>query len=250
MPSSETRSTADLDEYRAAIRNPSVELTVTARGQFNANITRIDLHRLWLQRGKESLPRIWRAEPRPERSIISILTEPGQCAVRNGVEFRACDIALHSPDHAYQHRSSGSLCWGGMSLPVADMAEIGAHVAGRDLMPQRDEQIVTPPAPAMARLQRLHATAGHLAEHAPEIISQPDAARGLEQTLVEALVDCLVEPDRCEDAAARRRHVLIMQRFYAALEASEDSAVYRWSFAQRLACPAGPSGCAARNIRG
>jgi hypothetical protein len=113
-----------------------------------------------------------------------------------------------------------------MSLPLADMAEIGATVAGRDLMPEDDEQIVSPPAAAMARLQRLHAAAGNLAEHAPEVIANWDAARGLEQALIEALVDCLVMPDHREDAAACRRHALIMQRFHAALEAHDDDPVY------------------------
>jgi AraC-like DNA-binding protein len=58
------------------------------------------------------------------------------------------------------------------------------------------------------------------------VIANPQAARGLEQALVEAIVDCLVTRDRHEDRAARRRHTLIMQRFHEALEASHDSAVY------------------------
>jgi hypothetical protein len=40
----------------------------------------------------------------------------------------------------------------------------------------------------MAKLQRLHAVAGNLAERSPEIIANPDAARGLEQALIEAMV--------------------------------------------------------------
>jgi hypothetical protein len=43
----------------------------------------------------------------------------------------------------------------------------------------------------MARLQRLHAVTGELAETAPEIIANPDAARGLEQALIEAMAECL-----------------------------------------------------------
>jgi hypothetical protein len=35
----------------------------------------------------------------------------------------------------------------------------------------------------MTNLQRLNAAAGHLAETAPEIIANPDAAYGLEQAL-------------------------------------------------------------------
>jgi AraC-like DNA-binding protein len=221
----------DIDEYRAAIRPPSVEFTVTARGCFAASVSRIDLHRLLLQRGQESLPRIWHAVPSVERNIITFLTDEGSTAVRNGIEFRFGDIALHSPRHGYRHRSLGALA---MSLPFAEMAEIGAAVAGHDLMPQGDEQIVTPPAEAMAKLQRLHAAAGELAKQAPEIIARPEAARGLEEALIEAMVDCIVAPDRQEDTAARRRHTAIIQRFHAAIEASDEKAVYLPELCSRI----------------
>ncbi len=225
MSSSAVRTATDLDDYVTAVR-PAVEITITGRGGFTASVTRIDLPRLWMQRGCERLPRVWHAGPSPERNIISFLTQAGPGTVMNGVEMRSTDIALHSPDHAYRHRSVGPLHWGAMSLPVADMAEIGAAVAGRDLMPPRDEQIVTPSAPAMAKLQRLHAAAGQLAETAPEIIANPEAARGLEQALIEAMVDCIGEPDRRQDRAAHRRHTAIVQRFRAALEPSDGRAVY------------------------
>jgi AraC-like DNA-binding protein len=234
MPSSVIRKATDPDEYRAVNRRPCVELTVTARGPFTASITRIDLHRLWMQRGRESLPRIRHAEPSPDRNIIAFLTQDGQDTVRNGVEFHPGDLALLSPRHSHRYRSFGPVHWGGMSLPLADMAEISAKVAGHDLMPQSDEQIVTPPAVAMAKLQRLHAAAGELAEHAREIIARPEAARGLEEALIDAMVDCLTTPDRREDRAAQRRHTAIMQRFRMALEASDDKAVYLPELCSRI----------------
>jgi AraC-like DNA-binding protein len=226
MPSSAIRATADLEEYVAAIRPRFVEVTVTARGRFAASIVRIDLQRLWMQRGREQLPRIWYAKPSAERKIISFLTEAGGGAIRNGNAFGSGQIALHSPGRAYQHRSLGPLGWAAMSLPAVDMAEISATLAGQDLMPQHDEEIVTPAAEAMAKLQRLHAAAGHLAEYAPEVIASPEAARGLEEALIEAMVDCILAPDRREDTAAQRRHTAIMQRFHMALEASDGVAVY------------------------
>jgi hypothetical protein len=131
MPSSAIRTVTDPDEYRAAARPPTIEYTITARGGFTASITRIDLHRLWLQRGEETLPRIWRAVPGVERSIITFLTWPGATAIRNGLEFHSGEIALHSPRHGYHHRSLGPLAWAALSLPVAAMATVGAAVAGR-----------------------------------------------------------------------------------------------------------------------
>jgi len=45
--------------------------------------------------------------------------------------------------------------------------------------------LITPSPAAAARLQRLYAAAGDLAENAPEIIAHPEAMRGLEQALIE-----------------------------------------------------------------
>ena len=70
----------------------------------------------------------------------------------------------------------------------------------------------------MARLQRLHAAAGHLAEEAPELIANPDAARGPEQALIEAMIGCLGKGEVREDSVAQRQHELIMRRFRRVVE--------------------------------
>src|SRR5438309_9102897 len=101
------------------------------------------------------------------------------------------NIVRYGEGQSYYRQSSGFACYGSMSLPVGDVAIIGESMAAVDLKPPRNAMLVTPPPAFMARLQRLHAAAGQLAEDAPEIIANPDAARGLEQALIEALVGCL-----------------------------------------------------------
>jgi AraC-like DNA-binding protein len=113
-----------------------------------------------------------------------------------------------------------------MSLAVEDMAAIGEAMAGIDLKPPRDEILVTPQPAAMARLQRLHAAAGHLAEEAPEIIANPDAARGLEQSLIEAMVGCLADGEVREDSLAQQHHELIMRRFHKVVEENPEQPLY------------------------
>jgi AraC-like DNA-binding protein len=113
-----------------------------------------------------------------------------------------------------------------MSVPVADMVSIGAVMAGTDLTPPRDTLIFTPPPGAVATLQRLHAAAAHLAETAPEIIANPNAAYGLEQALIEAMVGCLCNNEAREDSVAQRQHELIMRRFRRVVEESPDRPLY------------------------
>jgi AraC-like DNA-binding protein len=70
----------------------------------------------------------------------------------------------------------------------------------------------------MARLRQLHAAAGDLAQRAPEIIANPDAARGLEQELIEAMVDCLACSETRESSLAQGQHAIVMRRFRRVVE--------------------------------
>src|SRR5262249_9736941 len=97
---------------------------------------------------------------------------------------------------------------------------------GCDLTPPREAVRVAPAPGAMARLQRLHAAARFLAEEAPEIIANAQAARGLEQSLIEALVGCLGRAEARECSSSHRRHYAIIRRFHAALDEGRGRALY------------------------
>ena len=77
MLSSSTRSFTDPDHYAATIRQGTVEVTVTARGQFTAQLIRVDLHRLWMQRFSENLARIKHIDDLGGRAVIAFPTELG-----------------------------------------------------------------------------------------------------------------------------------------------------------------------------
>jgi AraC-like DNA-binding protein len=144
----------------------------------------------------------------------------------SGVEMRVDHITRHSEGHDAYQLSSGPACFAAMSLPVEDIASIGATMTGCDLSPPRDTRTVTPPPRAMAKLQRLHAAVGYLAENAPEIIANPDTARGLEQALIEAMVGCLSVVSVHEDTVAQRQHELIMRRFRRVVEENPSQPLY------------------------
>lgn len=78
----------------------------------------------------------------------------------------------------------------------------------------------------MAKLQQLHAAAGRLAEYAPEVIAHPEAARGLEQALIETMVGCLDPGEGHEDRSALRQHAAIMRKFHRVTEENPDQALY------------------------
>ena len=226
MPSSAVRTFTDPDDYGAAQRGVKSELTLIGRGHFNAKLIGIALHRLGLQRSSDNLPRTAHSVNWKGLAIITFRTHPGPSLVRSGVEMEPTNIFRHGEDQAYYQRSSGSASFGALSLAVEDVAAIGEAMGGIDLTPPRDAMLVTPPPSAMAKLQRLHAAAGQLAEDAPAVIAHPEAARGLEQALIEAMIGCLADGEGREDSLAQRHHELIMRRFRRVVEEHPEEPLY------------------------
>jgi len=117
MPSSATRTFTDPDMCFAGIRNLQIDGVITKRGEFRAESTRIDLHRLWMHRFDESLPRIMRITPSGNRSLILFATDPHQRKMQvSGIETSQDQIAMFGLDRPYYLRSSASCGWGTMSL--------------------------------------------------------------------------------------------------------------------------------------
>ena len=226
MPISSVRSFSDPDEYCSSFRDFQYELTVTDGGDFAAEHVRVDLHEVRLQRYFSNLPWVAHTAIMKGRAVFALRAEPGPSLLRAGEEMQTTNIERLAHDQTIYTRSSGTVSWGTISLPVDALAAIGAATAGYDLKPPVDVVTETPPPVMITRLRRLHATAGHLAKEAPDIIANPEAARGLEHELVRALVACLRPAKDEEDAVAKRRHALVMRRFYAAVTASGDRPVY------------------------
>ena len=96
MPSSAVRTFTDPDDCAALIRNTKAEVTVTGRGEFTAQIISINLHRLWMQRFSDNLPRVGHSAGRSGRVIISFRTHPGPSLLWGGTEMRLTNLVRHS----------------------------------------------------------------------------------------------------------------------------------------------------------
>jgi AraC-like DNA-binding protein len=226
MPSSAVHTFNDPDEYAAWIRVQQAEITGLGRGKFTAQATKIDLHRLWMQRLSDNLPRIGHSTIVGERAVVSFRDAPGPSWHWRGLEVYSTSIIRHSEGESTFQRSTGSFSCNSMSLPVEEMARLDETVAGCDLVPPKQTLTVTPAPPVMAKLQRLHAAAGRLAEDAPEIIAHPEAARGLEQALIEAMVDCLAYSEVRQNTLAQGQHAIVMRRFRRVVEANPEYPLY------------------------
>src|SRR5262249_33711071 len=112
-----------------------------------------------------------------------------------------------------------------MSLPLDDWANLST-VAGYDLFSSPTGKVLTPGAHDMARLQRLHRTTARLACDAPELLDQSEVARGIEQTLIDAMVECLQPPITASADVPLWHRSAIMRRLRDALDDSGDTPLY------------------------
>jgi AraC-like DNA-binding protein len=220
------RTFTDPDDYAASIRAGDVELTVTERGQFAAKGTRIEFYRLWMQRFSDSLPRVLHTTLIARRATVQFRPTPGSHLFVSGLEIGPTTLLRHSLSDDWHQRSSGSVTFAGMSLPVEDMVAVGEAMAGTDLAPPRDAMLIAPSPDAMAKLQHLHGAAADLAEDTPEIIAHPEAAYGLEQALIEAMVGCLAAGESRENRPRQGQHAIVMRRFRRVVEENPEEPLY------------------------
>jgi AraC-like DNA-binding protein len=224
MPSSLVCAFTDPDQLAVEIRHSIIERTITQRGTFTATFHRIELRDLWLQHFSESLPRTAHVYTGAGRIAIGFRTSSGSPLTRSGLVVSSTDIIYRAePDRSFFHITTGPVSYAAMSLPVAEIAALGEEMMGCDLVAPKG--ILAPPQDAVARVQRLHAAARSLAEDAPAVLTYPEAARSLEQALIEAMVHCLRgEPHK--DRAAQRHHAAIMRRFHRVVEERVDEPLY------------------------
>jgi len=227
MPSSLVRTFSDPDEYFAGIRNLRIEGLVLQRGEFRAELTRIDLHRLFMCRFDENLPRVMKVAPSGMRVGIAFATDLGQPAMQvNGVEIADGQIARVGLDWEWYLRSSAPCQWGTMSLTPEDLAAAGETIIGRELKPPIFAERVPPPARGLSRLRKLHEAAGHLAKTAPDILLKPEVARAIEQALVEAMVFCLEDTHSDHVRNVHLHRARVMGRLEEALTANAEEPLY------------------------
>jgi len=229
VASSSVYVATDVDQFAALVR-PQTEHTITGRGVFAATASRIDLHRLKMQRIQVSHSGHGHGHQLVDRAAILFATSG---MVWKGVELAAADIGLVHADQPFWYTNRVPIRFGSMSLAPEELADVSVAMAGRDLtLPGNYLTMRATPA-SHAKLLRLHAAASNLAGHAPEIVAHPEAARGLEQALIEAMFACM-DGQGVETRPGWRHQAAIVKRFRAALEENTQEPIYLPELCQKL----------------
>lgn len=224
MPSSKIQRFSDPSQYQASIHGAQVEILPTESGEFSAEITKVALLRLRMQRSNEILPRILRGAVTTQRVAIGFLTDLEQPDMLHcGYNVSPTEIIV--VDRNSMHRRSRAPCrWGTISITPKELAAASSALLGRPVTRLPATRVIRPAAKHMSRLLRLHETAGNLARTAPDILANHEVARALENAMTHAMVMCLTENARAQMSADNPRR--IMARFDEFLAANVSVPLY------------------------
>jgi AraC-like DNA-binding protein len=222
MAGNGTATFANPDDYSAAVGSVTVNLIITAGGDFNARLTWLNLGDLHVLRGHENLPRIGFFSLSPTQTFVSFPTNTGATLTYGGIGLQFGDVVFHSRGERMHQRTDGEGQWGLISLPPAQLAACSNALTGYRVASPSEGRVLRPPRSAARRLLGHHSKICRLAETKRELVANPEVARALEQELIHALVNCLTVGDAGGNLKKRRHHTDIMVRFEDALAAYGD----------------------------
>jgi AraC-like DNA-binding protein len=212
--------------YRAEFSTADLEVLPTVGGQFRAEMIKVRLDRLWMDRFYRNLPSVVAGAMKPGRRVFAFITSAEPAALRHcGMDVVSGDIIVNSFDEIHQQTGAnfrlGSMSLTPQSLDAACKAITGCEFSGSPL-----KHLVRPNAAVMSRLLKLHETVGQIATTMPEVLDVPEAARSLEQQLIHILVRCLIENVPTQMTRGGRRHDMIVAKFEEYLEAHPNTPLY------------------------
>ena len=223
MPGSVTSVFSEPADFEAALREEGgLGLLITGRGQFQARLTQVKLHRLRLSAAEEQLSRIAFVAVPADLILVSLPIRGRHGLIWGGIGMRAGEIMTLGPGQRAHARTDGPSRSGSIWLPVQDLARYGRALIGATFSVPSAARSWRSPRAAGRELHQLHRAGTRMAESRPETLVGAEAAHGLEQQLIHALIECLSAGSADEGTPATRRYQDIVVRFEALLESQPE----------------------------
>jgi AraC-like DNA-binding protein len=192
MPDSITSAFSEPEDYAAALRGEGLlSLVISAGGQFRAKLSQISLSGTRLSAAEEVLPRI--AFVSIPSNMLVILFPIGRAAapVWGGISVGSGELLTLCPGEQFHTRTGGVSHWGSVQFRFHRLMEYGAALTGGSFVLSSGIRHLRPSRADERQLRGLHTAAIRIAAKSPQMLVDNEAARGLEQQLLHAVVDCL-----------------------------------------------------------
>ena len=215
---------SDAQDFQAALSMiDDVSLLFTGRASFRARVTHVALQNLGLFAVEESLARIACIKVPDDRMLTSFLVSRQASQTWGGLPVNVGDVVAAGPGTKLFVRTQGPCHWSIISCPVGLFTRFHGAIIGRSALPATGLGVWRPSRSRIGRLRHFHTAAIRMAHGKWEILAEADAARGLEQELIYALVECMTEAPSCAQTANVSRHQSLVTRFHQYLQRGNES---------------------------
>jgi AraC-like DNA-binding protein len=212
MSGSVTSVFGEPEDFEAALHADGVvSLLVTGHGRFRARLTQVTLHGLRLSAGDEYLPRIASIAIPADTVLVSLPIGSGPWPVWGGMEMQAREIITLGPRQRVYARTRGPCRWGVIRIPGEDLVQYARALSGAEFVVPPAARW-RPPRAALRQLRSFHGAAVRRVEARSAVLADSEAAHGLEQQMIEALVECLSAGPVEEETGTAARHIAMLAR--------------------------------------
>jgi hypothetical protein len=179
-------------DYAENLRELGAVITPEQPGPFEANLIRVELPLTRLMDAREHAPRVgFLSIPRGWRYAF-FAARPNLPVLWNGEVFSLGEILLAGDGERLQQRTTGAAHFGVIGIRGQTLQHYAEGlVDGAPAIPV-EASVVQVQSGLLRRLLQLHARIVRTVESRPGMVCHPEAARAIEQELIEVLVTCLV----------------------------------------------------------
>jgi AraC-like DNA-binding protein len=223
MPGSVTSVFGEAEDFAAALRAEGVlALLVTEAGQFRARLTQVALHSLRLSAAEERLPRVALVAVPADTILVSLARGRAAAPIWGGIRLGAGEIMTLGAGQPLHMRTDGPCRWGCIWLPAAELVSYGSALTGSDFAVPSSARSWRLRPSMIRRLRHLHSAAIEAIERRSNAFIAGETAHGLEQQLIEALVEGFATGSAIECPCTIRKHRELAVRFEALLQAEGE----------------------------
>jgi AraC-like DNA-binding protein len=218
-----TSTFSEPEDFEAAMRAEGcLSMLITARGRFQARLTRISLGEMSLSAAEEKLPRI--AFVAAPSNTVLMLFSIGKATtpVCGGIAINSGEFVALRPGTRCHARAGDACRWGMIFLQADQLINYGAALTGAAFSLSHLAKSWRPRYLAGNNLRSLHAAALRMAAKCPQILRSTDAAHGLQQQLLHAVVECLSEGSANAEIPANCLDQRTMVRFEQLLQSEQS----------------------------
>ncbi len=191
MPESLSAAFSEPEDFAAAMRPEGyLNFFVATPKQFRARLTQVSLNEIRLTAVEERTSRVAFVSVPVDAFLITFSIGSTKAPVFSGMRIRELEFVTVGPGEQFHARTDGPSHWGTIRLSTGGLSDYGAALVDGAFHIPRGARRWRPPAKMARDLRSLHAAAMRMAAQHPQALVDAEAAHGLEQQLVHAVLGC------------------------------------------------------------